>query len=495
MRIVDLIERNAVLYRDEPAVHVLGGTSVTHGELAQRARGLAAGLAARGVRRGDRIALLAGNGLVYFDVYLAAAYLGAAAVPLSTRASTSELEFMIDDAEPTLIVVDDRTAEAAATAAPSLPAVGFGGAEYDALLRCDVPSDIDRRCHPKDVALQVYTSGTTGRPKGVCLSQQALTFNAVTIALAQHLTHDDVFLTSTPLYHVATGTRITTMALDGQTHVVMPEFDVDACLAAIDEYGVTSTVLVPTQLRRVVDAPGLANASLTSLRLLVYGAAPSSLPLIREAVAALPCGFYQGYGLTEACTNLTALLPHEHLDAPDERLLSCGRPVVGVSVRLLDDDGETAAPGAIGEIAVKTEKVMTGYWRNPRATNEAIVDGWLRTGDLARQDEAGYLTIVDRAKDMLISGGVNIYPSEIELVLHAHPAVAEAAVVSQRDPEWGEVPIGFVVPRDRARLADGELERWCRERLSRLKVPRTIELVDDLPRTASGKVRKVELRR
>ena len=254
-------------------------------------------------------------------------------------------------------------------------------------------------------------------------------------------------------------------------------------------------MLVPTQLRRVVDAPALADASLASLRLLVYGAAPSALPLIREAMAALPCGFYQGYGLTEACTNLTALLPDEHVDAPDERLLSCGRAVVGVDVRVVDEDGETAATGEVGEIAVRTEKVMAGYWRNPAATSEAIVDGWLRTGDLAHQDEAGYLTIVDRAKDMLISGGVNIYPSEIELVLHAHPAVAEATVVSQRDPEWGEVPIGFVITRAEAQLDDGELERWCRDRLSRLKVPRSIEIVDDLPRTASGKVRKVELRR
>ena len=387
MRIVDLIERNAVLYRDEPAVHVLGSTSVTHGELAQRVRGLAAGLAARGIRQGDRVALMAGNGLVYFDVYLAAAYLGAAAVPISTRASTSEIEFLLGDAEPSMAIVDERSADAFGAASPAAPTVVFGSAEYATLLRHDVPNDIAARSHPKDVALVVYTSGTTGRPKGVCLTQQALTFNAVTIALAQHLAHDEVFLTTTPLYHVATGTRITTMALDGQTHVVMPEFDADACVAAIDEHRVTSTVLVPTQLRRVVDAPALADASLASLRLLVYGAAPSALSLIREAMAAMPCGFYQGYGLTEACTNLTALLPHEHIDAPDERLqlLRPARRRRGGAPR--SRRRPPSAPGEVGEIAVKTEKVMAGYWRNPRATNETIVDGWLRTGDLARQDE------------------------------------------------------------------------------------------------------------
>lgn len=495
MRIVDLIERNAVQYRDKAAVHVVGGTRLTHGELHRRVTALAAGLAARGVTKGDRIALMAANGLLFFDVYLAAAYLGASAVPISTRAARSEIEHVIGDSEPVIAIADAANIESLAVASEPIKVLQWGTREYDDLLACDVPSDIGRRADADDVALVVYTSGTTGRPKGVCLTQAALTFNAVSIALAQQLTTDDVFLTTTPLYHVATGTRITTMALDGQTHVVMTEFDAADILAVIDEEAITSTVLVPTQLRRVLDCESLSRHRLSTLRLLVYGAAPSALPLIRRAVASLPCGFYQGYGLTEACTNLTGLLPDDHVDASDERLQSCGRPVVGVSVRIADEHGETVPAGEVGEVLVRSEKVMKGYWRNEAATAEAIVDGWLRTGDLARQDGDGYLTIVDRAKDMLISGGVNVYPSEIESVLHAHPAVAEAAVVGSRDDEWGEVPIAFVTVNGSGACDPDEIRSWCRERLAGLKVPRTVQIIDDFPRTASGKIRKIDLRR
>lgn len=495
MRIVDLIERNAVQYRDKVAVHVLGGTQVTHGELRRRATAIAAGLAARGVTRGDRIALMAQNGLAYFDVYLGAAYLGAAAVPISTRSTPSEVEYVVGDAEPALAIADAANADVLAASCGRVPVLQWGSTEYDAMLALDVPTDIDRYAAADDVALMVYTSGTTGRPKGVCLTQAALTFNAITIALAQRLTPDDVFLTTTPLYHVATGTRVTTMALDGQTHVVMPEFDAGDCLAAIDEFAVTSTVVVPTQLRRILDSGSLSRSQLSTLRLLVYGAAPSALPLVRRAISTLPCGFYQGYGLTEACTNLTGLLPDDHVAATDERLMSCGRPVVGVSVRIGDEEGVPVPPGEVGEILVRTEKVMKGYWRNTAATGEAFLDGWMRTGDLARQDHDGYITIVDRAKDMLISGGVNVYPSEIEAVLHAHPAVAEAAVVGRRDDEWGEVPIAFVMTHGQADVDADQLRAWCGDRLARLKVPRTVELVDEFPRTGSGKIRKIDLRR
>jgi long-chain acyl-CoA synthetase len=369
-----------------------------------------------------------------------------------------------------------------------------GSPQYDSLLNTEARPALTAMARADDVAMLVYTSGTTGRPKGVCLTQAALAFNAVTIALAQGLRHEDVFLTTTPLYHVASGTRVTTMLLDGQAHVVMPSFDTESFFEAVESYGVTTTVVVPTQLRRIIESAKPDDARLRTLRLLVYGAAPTSLTLIKRALSVLRCGFYQGYGLTEACTNLTGLLPSDHVDGADERLRSCGRPVPGVEIGIYDSRGERLPAHRVGEIRVRTEKLMAGYWRDPAATSQALTGGWLRTGDMGRVDEAGYLTIVGRAKDMLISGGVNVYPSEIEAVLHLHPAVAEAAVVGHPDEEWGEIPVAFVIPRQDARVSPGEIQQFCRERLAGLKVPRRVELVEDLPRTASGKVRKVELR-
>jgi long-chain acyl-CoA synthetase len=489
MRIVDLLERDAALYADRPAVEVVGGPRLTYRELHERVVRVAAGLAERGLKRGDRVAVMAGNGLLFFDVYLASAYLGAASVPINSHLTATEAAFQLQHSEPALAFADVAHAD---MLAPGLPAgvelIVEGSPAHRRLLAAAVPTAVAEWARGEDTALIIYTSGTTGRPKGVCLSQSALTFNGVTIALAQRLEPGHVFLTATPLHHVATGTRVVSMLLDGQCHVVMPAFGADQWLDVVAERRVQSVVLVPTQLQRVLDAQAARPRDLSSLRLLIYGAAPTAVPTIRRAMAELECGLYQGYGLSEACTNLTALLPEDHTPDADRRglLYSCGRPVPGVQVRI---DGAEA-----GEILVRSDKVMTGYWRDPEATGAALVDGWLRTGDIGRLTEDGYLFIVDRAKDVIISGGVNIYPSELELVLQAHPAVLEAAVVGEPDPEWGERPVAFVIRRPGAEAGDAELLAWCRERLAGFKLPRRLTFVNDLPRTATGKVRKQALR-
>ncbi|MGE0307229.1 MAG: class I adenylate-forming enzyme family protein, partial [Acidimicrobiia bacterium] len=305
----------------------------------------------------------------------------------------------------------------------------------------------------------------------------------------------DVFLSMTPIYHAATGTRVSSMLVDGQTHVVLPHFDADEALDVIEKYGVTMTVAVPTQLRRMLDSPRFDPEQLSSLRLVVYGAAPTGLPLIRRAMQVLPCGLYQGYGLTEATTNLTGLLPEDHQpDASDARLSSAGRPVVGVELSIRGEDGKPAAADEPGEICVRADKVMAGYWRNPTATAEAIVAGWLHTGDVGRLGADGYLSIVDRAKDMLISGGVNVYPSEIEAVLRQWPGLTDVAVIGLPDEEWGEVPVAFVSVEAGVDLDEAALKAFCRKRLAGLKVPRAVHVIDEFPRTATGKIRKVELR-
>jgi long-chain acyl-CoA synthetase len=493
MRIVDLVERNARLYADREAVVVVGGERVTHGELRDRAVRLAAGLRDAGVARHDRVGLIADNGMVYFDLYLAAAYLGAAVVPVNTHLTAPEVAYILGHAEPVVTLADAAHAD---RVPDGLDTVLVGSDAHLELFDHPAPLDMAEQSGDRDTALIIYTSGTTGTPKGVCLSQHALVFNGITLALVQGFTPDEVMLSITPLYHAATGTRVTTMLVDGQRHVVMPRFDADACLETLEREAVTTTVAVPTQLRRILDSPTRAATDLSSLRLLVYGAAPTAIPLIERALVELPCDFYQGYGLTEATTNLTGLLPADHRGprATASRLASCGREVPGVELRICDEDGRTLRAGEVGEIRVRTDKLMTGYWRDEEATRDAVVDGWLRTGDLGTMDPQGYVTIVGRAKDMLISGGVNVYPSEIEAVLQRHDGIADVAVVGRPDDEWGEVPVAFVLPVSGAVLDLERLMAACRDELAAMKVPREIRIVDDLPRTATGKVRKVELR-
>jgi long-chain acyl-CoA synthetase len=437
---------------------------------------------------------MADNGLVFFDVYLAVAYLGAAAVPLNTQLTDPELSFILSNAEPILTVATSPYVERLEAMGSTGAVIDADGDAYAKLLVSEPFTDLDRATE-EDTALIIYTSGTTGRPKGVCLTQRGLAFNGLTMALVQRFRPDDVFLSTTPLYHAATGTRVCSMLADGQTHVVLRSFSPESFFAAVAEHRVTISILVPAQLRRLLDHPGFDEADLSSLRLIVYGAAPTAGPLIRQAHERFGCGLYQGYGISECVTNLTGLLPEDHglaMAGHPELLDSCGRVVPGVRIEIHDENGAMVAPGEVGEIWVKSEKVMAGYWRDPDQTAEALVDGWFRTGDLGRMDGDGYLYIVGRSKDMLISGGVNIYPSEIEAVLYDHPAVAEVAVVGRPDSEWGERPVAFVELRPEESL-DGLLD-WCAQRLAKIKVPDEFIAVDSFPRTVTGKIRKVELR-
>lgn len=494
MRIVDLLERDAALYPQRTAAAVHGGPSVTFLELRDRIRRLATGFEDAGVGRGDRVALMADNELVYFDVYLAAAYLGAAAVPLNTQLSDPELDFILSNAEPSLTVATSEHAERLKAIGPAEPVIDSDGDAYAEMLASAPFSDLDRSAED-DTALIIYTSGTTGRPKGACLTQRGLAFNGMTMALVQRFRPDDMYLSTTPLYHVAAGTRVCSMLADGQTHVVLRSFSPESFFAAVAEHRVTISILVPAQIRRLLDHTGFDAADLSSLRLIVYGAAPTAGPLIRQAHERFGCGLYQAYGITEGVSNITGLLPEDHdlaMAGRPELLDSCGRVVPGVRIELHDHSGDLVAPGEVGEIWVRSEKVMAGYWRDPDQTAEALVGGWLRTGDLGRFDDDGYLYIVGRSKDMLISGGVNIYPREIEAVLYDHPAVAEAAVVGRPDPEWGERPVAFVELRPDESL-DGLLD-WCRQRLAKVKIPDEFIAVDSFPRTVTGKIRKIELR-
>ena len=347
-----------------------------------------------------------------------------------------------------------------------------------------------------DIALIIYTSGTAGRSKGVCLSQAAIVYNAVVTARSQRFGSREVYLSSTPMYHATAAMRTFTMLSGAHTHVVMRSFDPETWIRSVETFGVTHGVLVPTQISRVLDHPGFDPARLASLRLLVYGAGPSSNAQILRMLKELPCGLYHGYGLTEAATLVTAFTPADHarLSGPeDPRLGSCGAPIPGVEVVLRDSAWVPATAGEIGEITLRSPKVMSRYLRDPDATAAAFRDGWLLTGDLAVADAEGYLKLVGRSKEVIISGGVNVYPAQVECAIASHPEVVEAAVFAVPDSEWGESVAAAVKVREGSTLGVGDIRQLVSERLEKRACPTWVTFVEDFPLTPSGKIRKADL--
>ncbi len=489
--ITDLLDRSARLYPDRVAVRIVGGPTLTYAKLSERVGKVAAILARMGVGRGDRVAVMAPAGLAFFDSYLGAARLGAAAVPLSNRLAPDEIARQLEDADPRAAIVGPDYGEKMAQASDDgIALVEHESPDYRRLLCSSDPVPVTAL--PEDTALIIYTSGTTGDPKGVCLSHAALTFNAFVTAVSQKLQPSDVYLSATPLYHASAGLRVTTMLVDGQTHVVLPSFDPEGAMSAIAEEGVTTTIMVATQLQRILDAPRFDPERFASMRLLLYGASPTRSDLVERMVASLPCGLYHGYGLTEATAVCTALGPEEHRrgTGTDPSGLSCGRPIVGVDVKIQRPDGGEARPREVGELLIRTPKLMSGYWRQPEATAQAIRRGWLHTGDLGYRDPRGYLYLAGRIKELIISGGVNISPFQIEGALSHHPGVAEAAVIGLPDPQWGEAVTAVVVPRSGTPPTLVELAEWVSDRLASHMKPKRMVLTDRLPRGDTGKIQK-----
>ena len=488
----DLLSDAAARFPERTAVLIAGQAPVSYRDLAARVEGFASRLWARGVRPGDRIAVRASNSLVHFDAFLSAARLGAAAVPVGTGLSAAEVGYVLRDARPALGFADEEGA--GALAAGGLDVLVSGSPEYsDAAASEPAPlPDPD----PEGIALIIYTSGTTGRPKGVCLSHRAIIRNAASAARSQEFAARETYLTSTPLYHASAGLRVFTMLRGAHTHVVLSGFTPAAWLEAVEEHRVTSTIAVPTQIGRILDDPGYHPERLASMRLLLYGAAPSTRRQLLRMQDELSCGLYHGYGLTEACTVVTALTATDHrgLTGPDDpRIGSVGRPIPGVEAVVRRPDGTRTGPGEVGEITVRSSKVMSGYWEEPAATEAALRDGWLLTGDLAAVDEDGYVTIAGRSREVIISGGVNVYPAQVERVIAAHPRVAEAAVFGVADEQWGETPAAAVRLHPGPPLDAEDIRTLVAEQMDRRARPGRVVFMEDFPRTPTGKIRKHEL--
>ncbi|WP_305967724.1 MULTISPECIES: AMP-binding protein [unclassified Mameliella] len=499
MNPAEWLNRTATRWPARPALFKGMACDAEYGAFAARAAGIGAALAARGIGRGDRVALFMANRTEYLEALYGVWWAGVAAVPINGKLHPREAAWIVKDAEAALVFTDDKSAKALTGMSPA-PMISTEGVEFHdlrAMASLGGPASLAR----DDMAWLFYTSGTTGRPKGVmitCENIAAMTMSY--FADVDDVHAEDAILYAAPMSHGA-GLYNFMHVLRGARHVV-PEsggFDAGEILRIAPEIGPVSMFAAPTMVRRLVDVAKANGSTGEGLRTVVYAGGPMYEADILEAVQQMGPRFVQIYGQGECPMGITAL---PRADVADRRtpgwrarLNSVGRAQSLVEVAILDDEGAELPAGEVGEIAVRGATVMPGYWRNPEATASALRDGWLWTGDMGRMDAEGYVTLHDRSRDMIISGGSNIYPREVEEVLLAHPSVSEVAVVGQQDPEWGEVVVAFVVCQPGQIVDSSELDRLCLDRIARFKRPKYYRFAEALPKNNYGKVLKTDLRR
>ncbi len=498
--------RNAKLYPDKPAI-ICGDRRVTFGELDLRINRLVNALLSRGVRKGDRISILAKNCVEYFEVYGAAEKGGFIIVPLNFRLQPHELAQLINDSGASVLFVEAEylaTINSIRDLVPSVASfVSIRGEaadyeSYEEILRDASPEDADVQINDDDVVYIIYTSGTTGLPRGAMHTHRGQVEDARTMALELGARPIDIYLSAMPFYHIGGRAVSLTHFYMGAANVVMRDFDAEGMLKLIQEERATCVQVVPTMLAFALDLPNVRSFDLSSLRTIFYASAPMPVALLRCCIDVFGNIFFQAYGQTESGPLTTVLQKEAHVPNGSERetkrLASCGVPALDVEVRVVDAHGQDVKPGDVGEIITRSDWIMKGYWNKPELTEQTVRNGWLHTGDMATVDEDGFIYIVDRKKDMIISGGENIYPREIEEVLYGHPAVLEAAVIGVPDEKWGESVEAIIVLKSGASATESEIIEYCKASLASYKKPKSVEFVASLPKTPSGKILKRELR-
>jgi long-chain acyl-CoA synthetase len=477
-------------------------------EVGERVARLAGAIRGLGVREGDRVAVLSLNSDRYLELYLAVGWAGAVIVPLNIRWSPLENEDAIRDCRAEVVFVDKAFAPVGTALAKAIPAlklvyaddgdVPAGMASYETLIAQHEPM-ADAMRKRDDLAGIFYTGGTTGRSKGVMLSHGNLMANALN-ALGEGLWPGTaVYLHAAPMFHLANGAAMYSVLLSGGSNVVIQSFTPDGVAAAVQKEGVTDVLLVPTMIQMFVDHPTLGSYDLSSLRRIAYGASPISDAVLMRAMKALPTTeFTQAYGMTELSPIATLLHWKEHIGdgRAKGRHRAAGRATFGCEVKIVDVDDKVVPSGVVGEIAVRGDVVMMGYWERPEETARAVVDGWMHTGDGGYIDDDGFVYVVDRVKDMIISGGENVYSAEVENALAQHPAVAQCAVIGIPSERWGEQVHAVVVLKSGASATSEQLMEFCKGLIAGYKCPRSVDISTiPLPLSGAGKVLKRELRK
>lgn len=503
------------LYPTREAI-VCGEVRVDYQTFAKRVWQLSQALLELGLGKGDRVAILHENCHVFLEAYLAAACQGFILVPLNFRLSPRELTTILNDSQSRMLIVQGRfqaKVRKLRKLVPKLKKVIWTVADFEVLDPAELDyealltnqSEVAPPAPPideGDVAHLYYTSGTTGRAKGVPLTHKNVGIHAVGTAKELDLRSSDCWLHAAPLFHLADAWATFAIIWVGGKHVVVPTPKPKVVLPIIAREGITLTNLIPTMLNEMVRDPDVGRYDYSSLRVLLSGGAPIALELVRKIMETFGCDYIQTYGMTETSPYLTmSTLKDHHRNLPPERQLEIksrtGRSVHFVELKVVRPDGDEVARDdrEVGEIVVKGDTVARGYWNRPEETKKAFRGGWLYTGDLATIDAEGYVNIVDRKKDMIITGGENVYSVEVEAVLYRHPSVYEVAVIGVPDEKWGEAVKACVVLKESEEVSEEELIAFCKERLSHFKVPKSIVFLEKLPKTGSGKISKRSLRK
>jgi len=526
MVLTETLAKALKLFPQKRAI-VCGNKHWTYQEFCSRIHQLSRCLKGFGLKKDDKVAILHPNCHTFLEAYYAIPQIGAISVPINTRLSPREIAFILQDSESKVLIADVMfknqldpirkeirgikkilwTGEDPGYSSPPDPhgrtrknhSVDLN---YEkALQQEDAGALPAPPTNGEDIAQIYYTSGTTGRPKGVMLSHKNVTTHAIGTIAELHLTDSDVWVHVAPLFHLADAWATWAVTWVGGTHVLVREFDARAVLETIQREKVTLTNLIPTMLNLMVNHPDTGKFDYSSLRVLLSGGAPIAPEVVRKVVKTFKCDYIQTYGMTETSPYLTLSILKEHLRklSDDDQLRfksKTGREFIGVNLKVVDEQGKEIKKDEkeVGEIIVKGDIVTKGYWKLPEETEKSIKDGWLYTGDMAVIDEEGYVTIVDRKKDMILTGGENVYSTEVENVLYMHTAILECAVVGIPDQKWGEAVKAIVVLKPGQRATEQEIIQFCKGKIAHYKAPKSIDFVDALPRTGSGKIHKKNLR-
>ncbi|MGM9943833.1 MAG: class I adenylate-forming enzyme family protein [Lysinibacillus sp.] len=487
----------------------------TYEQLTERVGRLATALQNDGIKAGDRIGIIATNSPEVIETFFAAFQLGAGVVPINYRAKPDELAFMLKDSEVKLLIIQDRYTESIQPFLQDLDSrvektivIGTSKAdyyEYEQYIANVEPMIEFADVEDEHLAILLYTSGTTSLPKGVMMTYSQLSNYVMSHTEAADGLPKGASLTCVPSYHVAGATSICNCIYGGRRIVLIRQFEAQEWLATIEKEKVTHAFLVPTMLKRIIDDPKFDDVDFSHLQSLSYGAAPMPFPVILKAIEKFPqtVDFANAFGMTETTSTVSVLGPEDHkltgtkeeIELKIQRLHSVGKPVEGVEVKILTDTGEIANDGEVGHIYLRTARAMKGYWNRPEASAETVVDGWINTKDMGWLDQDGYLFLTGRNSDMIIRGGENISPQEIENVLLTHPQVSDVAVIGLPSLEWGEEVLAVLVPKNIATPPSFEsLREHCRSSLASFKCPSAFEIVPEIPRTSSGKILKKDLR-
>lgn len=507
MRLHDFLDYWA---REQPngEFAVQGGRCLTYAQAQATANRLANALVGAGLGVGDRVAVLAKNSIEYVLVLFGASKVGVVPVLMNYRLAPPEWVFVVDDAHARMLLVGSAFVESVESVRDDLPSVEqfvaldgpapVGWQAYSVWIESFSADPPECTTAPDDDAYQMYTSGTTGRPKGAVLTHRAVTTNVHQIAHAIRGQPGERSLVVAPMFHAAVVFSTLSPLSWGGSLRIHQDFDAAEVVRALDEDRIGFVVLVAAMIQAcLTTVQGVASRGFADLRLILYGASPIAEPTLRRALDVFGCDFVQAYGMTEATVALSFLLPDDHRRALADRpnlLLSGGRPVLGTELRVVDEHDRSLPAGQIGEIVARGPQLMRGYWNRGEESAAALRGGWLHTGDAGVLDDAGYVYVQDRVKDMIVTGGENVYPRAVEDVLFEHPAVADAAVIGVPDARWGEAVKAIVVRRDGQLATSEELISFCRTKLGGFEIPRSIDFVESLPRTPTGKVLKRVLR-